>query len=192
MWRRVLGGLPVAALIAGAFVWAPAASAKDVTITSFDGTKIVGHWFVGKGVGANSPAPTILDGPGWSQPGDTSTSDTPGAGAIFGVPGISNFINHGYNVLTWDPRGFGQSGGTVEIDDPRYEGRDVQALIDWVAKQPEAQLDQSCSQTKGKRRAKSRKRRSSESTRSPRPSPGTRCSPASSPNRTSSSAGAPC
>jgi ABC-2 type transport system ATP-binding protein len=74
------------------------------------------------------------------------------------VPGISNFINHGYNVLTWDPRGFGQSGGTVEIDDPRNEGRDVQALIDWVAKQPEAQLDQSCSQTKRKRRAKSRKR----------------------------------
>ena len=160
MWRRVLGGLPVAALIAGALVWAPAAGAKDVTITSFDGTKIVGHWFVGKGVGANSPAPTILDGPGWSQPGDTSTSDTPGAGAIFGVPGISNFINHGYNVLTWDPRGFGQSGGTVEIDDPRYEGRDVQALIDWVAKRPEAQLDQSCSQTKRKRRAKNRKRRS--------------------------------
>jgi ABC-2 type transport system ATP-binding protein len=60
-------------------------------------------------------------------------------------------------VLTWDPRGFGQSGGTVEIDDPRYEGRDVQALIDWVAKQPEAQMDQSC--TTSKRKAKHRKKR---------------------------------
>jgi ABC-2 type transport system ATP-binding protein len=162
MWRRVLGGLPIAAIVAGALACAPAASAKDVTITSFDGTKIVAHWFVGKGVSAGAPAPTILEGPGWSAAGDTNSGGGGGAdaGAIFGVPGISTFVSHGYNVLTWDPRGFGQSGGTVEIDDPRYEGRDVQALIDWVAKQPEAQLDQSCSQTKKKRRAKHRKRRS--------------------------------
>src|ERR1700704_2609650 len=154
MWRRVLGGLPIAAVFAVALAWAPVASAKDVTITSFDGTKIAAHWFVGKGVGAGERAPTILEGPGWSQGGDTQSQGASGAGAIFGVPGISNFISHGYNVLTWDPRGFGQSGGTVEIEDPRYEGRDGQALIDWVAKQPEAQMDQSCSQTKRKRPAK--------------------------------------
>ncbi len=160
MWRRVLGGLPIAAVVAGALVCAPAASAKDVTITSFDGTKIAAHWFHGKGDDPANPAPTILEGPGWSQPGDTDGSGTASAGAIFGVPGIGTFISHGYNVLTWDPRGFGQSGGTVEIDDPRYEGRDVQALIDWVAKQPEAQLDQSCSKTSKKRHAKNRGRRS--------------------------------
>ncbi len=158
MWRRVLGGLPVAAVVAGALACAPAAGAKDVTITSFDGTEIAAHWFVGNGVNAGDRAPTILEGPGWSSGGDTNSGGGAGAGAIFGVPGISTFVSHGYNVLTWDPRGFGQSGGTVEIDDPRYEGRDVQALIDWVAKQPEAQLDKSCSKTK--RRAKHRKRRS--------------------------------
>jgi ABC-2 type transport system ATP-binding protein len=161
MWRRVLGGLPIAAVIAGALACAPAASAKDVTITSFDGTKIAAHWFPGKGVDAGSPAPTILEGPGWSSAGETEGGGVAsGLGGIFGVPGISTFISHGYNVLTWDPRGFGQSGGTVEIDDPKYEARDVQTLIDWVAKQPEAQLDQSCSQTKSKRRTKNRKRRS--------------------------------
>ncbi len=136
-----------------------------MTITSFDGTKIAAHWFPGKGVDAGSPAPTILEGPGWSSAGETEggAADLAGGGglgAIFGVPGISTFISHGYNVLTWDPRGFGQSGGTVEIDDPSYEGRDVQALIDWIAKQPEAQLDRSCTKTKKKRRAKNRKRRS--------------------------------
>jgi ABC-2 type transport system ATP-binding protein len=130
-----------------------------VTITSFDGTKIAAHWFVGKGVNAGDRAPTILEGPGWSSGGDTNSGGGGAdAGAIFGVPGISNFISHGYNVLTWDPRGFGQSGGTVEIDDPRFEGRDVQALIDWIAKQPQAQLDQSCTRTK--KRAKHRRRRS--------------------------------
>jgi ABC-2 type transport system ATP-binding protein len=158
MRRGLLGGLPVAALVAAWLACAPAASARDVTITSFDGTKIVAHWFVGKGVNASSPAPTILEGPGWSMPGDTNTGGGAGAGSIFGVPGISGFLNHGYNVLTWDPRGFGQSGGTVQIDDPRYEGRDVQALLDWVAKQPEAQLDQSCTASKKKRKRK-RKRR---------------------------------
>jgi ABC-2 type transport system ATP-binding protein len=164
MRRRVLGGLlPVAALAAAALAFAPTAGARDVTITSFDGTEIAAHWFPGKGVSANAPAPTILEGPGWSSPGDTSTGGGPGPGAAFGVPGIANFIDHGYNVLTWDPRGFGQSGGTVEIDDPRYEGRDVQALIDWVAKQPEAQLDQSCSASKKKRKRHSKGRRRAKS-----------------------------
>src|SRR4051794_9871328 len=159
MWRRVLGGLPIAAVIAAALACAPAASAQDVTITSFDGTKIAAHWFVGKGVDPGAPAPTILEGPGWSQPGDADPQSGAGVGTIFGVPGISTFVQHGYNVLTWDPRGFGQSGGTVEIDDPKYEGRDVQALLDFVAKQPEAQLDRSCSTSKRKAKKKRRKRR---------------------------------
>jgi ABC-2 type transport system ATP-binding protein len=159
MRRRVLGGLPVAVLVAAGLAWAPAASGKDVTITSFDGTKIAAHWFVGKGVGPGQRAPTVLEGPGWSSGGDTNTAGGSGPGAVFGVPGISGFIDHRYNVLTWDPRGFGQSGGTVEIDDPRYEGRDVQALIDFVAKQPEAQMDESCSNRKRRARAKHRRRR---------------------------------
>ena len=163
MRRRVLGGLALAAVVAASLACAPAVGAKDVTITSFDGTKIAAHWFVGKGVSAGDPAPTILEGPGWSMSGDTNTNGSGfNGGALFGVPGISTFVQHGYNVLTWDPRGFGQSGGTVEIDDPKYEGRDVQALIDFVAKQPEAQLDQSC--TTRKLRVKNRKRRARRQT----------------------------
>ncbi len=45
-------------------------------------------------------------------------------------------------MLTWDSRGFGNSGGTVTVDSPDAEGRDVSALIDWLAQQPEAQLDE--------------------------------------------------
>ena len=44
-------------------------------------------------------------------------------------------------MLTWDPRGFGASGGTVESDSADFEGRDTQRLIDWVARQPGVQLD---------------------------------------------------
>jgi ABC-2 type transport system ATP-binding protein len=150
----------VAVTVVAALAGAPVAGAEDVTITSFDGTKIAAHWFTGKGVGPGQQAPTILEGPGWSSGGDTNTEGGAGAGSIFGVPGISTFIKRGYNVLTWDPRGFGQSGGTVQIDDPKYEGRDVQALLDFVAKQPEAQLDPFCTsrKRKGKKDRKGKRR----------------------------------
>ena len=44
-------------------------------------------------------------------------------------------------MLTWDPRGFGESGGNVEVDSPDYEAKDASALITRIAEQPEAQLD---------------------------------------------------
>ena len=50
-------------------------------------------------------------------------------------------MDAGYNVLTWDARGFGGSGGQVMVDNANFEGRDVQALLTHVANQPEAQLD---------------------------------------------------
>ena len=88
MRRRGLGGLlPFAAVLAAALAFTPGASARDVTITSFDGTKIVAHWFPGKGVDAGHPAPTILEGPGWSLPGDSATGGGPSPASLFGVPG---------------------------------------------------------------------------------------------------------
>ncbi len=110
---------------------------SDLDITSFDGTEIRTHWFPLDGATKAKPAPTILMGPGWSLPGDTSENGA----ALFGAASIKGLHDAGYNVLTWDPRGFGKSGGTVMVDDPMYEGRDVQVLIDWVAAQPETQLD---------------------------------------------------
>ena len=60
---------------------------------------------------------------------------------LFGQVGLSPLRRAGYNVLTWDARGFGQSGGPGGGGLVQFEGRDVQALIDFAAKQPEAQLD---------------------------------------------------
>jgi ABC-2 type transport system ATP-binding protein len=47
----------------------------------------------------------------------------------------------GFNILTWDSRGFGDSGGTVTIDYRKNEGRDVKVLLNWLARQKEAKLD---------------------------------------------------
>ena len=58
-----------------------------------------------------------------------------------GNVGVGPLRRAGFNVLTWDSRGFGDSGGVVQVDGPSSEGRDVQVLLDWLAKQPEALLD---------------------------------------------------
>lgn len=42
--------------------------------------------------------------------------------------------HHGYYVITFDARGFGQSGGTVHFMSPRYEGRDLSRILDWAQK----------------------------------------------------------
>jgi ABC-2 type transport system ATP-binding protein len=115
-----------------------AGSTSDFDITSFDGTKIRTHWFPVDDAGSDG-APTALKGPGWGLAGDVNTE---GSGyGLFGDLSINALNGEGYNVLTWDPRGFGASEGVVETNSPDYEGRDVQQLIDWVAKQPGVQLD---------------------------------------------------
>ncbi len=76
-------------------------------------------------------------GPGWSLAGDT---DTTGTGILGALP-IKSLRDAGYNVLTWDPRGFGRSGGNAEVDSPNFEARDVSTLINWVATQPGVVLD---------------------------------------------------
>lgn len=118
---------------------APAALARDAIVTSFDGTRLTVHFFPAAGLAGGHRAPTVLVGPGWGSPGDTNPESptVPTAGSI----GLGPLRHAGYNVLTWDPRGFGTSGGTVEVDSPQFEGRDVSALISFVARQPEALLD---------------------------------------------------
>jgi ABC-2 type transport system ATP-binding protein len=112
----------------------PSGPASEYDLTSFDGTRIRMHWFP-----LSHEVPTVLKGPGWGQAGDTNTS---GSGyGLFGDLSIKALQSAGYNVLTWDPRGFGKSSGTIEIDSVDFEARDVQRIIDWVAQQPNVQLD---------------------------------------------------
>jgi ABC-2 type transport system ATP-binding protein len=120
---------------------ASSAEARDDSITSFDGTRIALSFFPAEGLQPGHRAPTVLVGPGWGVPRDTDENSA--TLETFGTIGLGPLRAAGYNVLTWDPRGFGQSGGTVEVDSPAYEARDASALIDYVAKQPEAQLDRS-------------------------------------------------
>lgn len=97
-------------------------------IVSYDGTPIVYNLFEPVNPGPGTVY-TILEGPGWGGAGATSPD--------------GKLIAKGYGELTWDPRGFGQSGGVAEVDAPYAEGRDVSALIDRVLTgRPEIATDQ--------------------------------------------------
>jgi len=126
------------ALIASAVCAAPAA-ARDATVTSFDGTKIATHFFAADGLAAGEQAPTVLVGHGWGGEGDTDPNST--SSGMTGNTGLGPLRNAGFNVVTWDARGFGKSGDRARVDSAAYEGRDVQALLDWLGAQPEAQLE---------------------------------------------------
>jgi ABC-2 type transport system ATP-binding protein len=140
MTRRLTRLVPavfLAALIVAAV--APAASADTTTIASFDGTQIHVNFFPAPGLKPGQRATTVMLGPGWGSSGDTSTGDSTDLST--GIPGVGTMLRAGFNVITWDPRGFGASGGTVEVDSPQFEARDVSAMISWLAKQPQALLD---------------------------------------------------
>ena len=117
----------------------PAAQARDTTVTSFDGTKIALSFFPAAGLASGQRAPTILEGHGWGQSRDTNENST--SDELFGQVGLGPLRRAGFNVLTWDARGWGQSGGRIEVDSKDFEARDVSALLSWLATQPEALLD---------------------------------------------------
>src|SRR5829696_5830073 len=140
MGIRRLGTRAAFAALCALLFAVPAAHARDSSVTSFDGTKIVLSFFPAEGLKPGAKAPTVLIGHGFAQSRDTDPNSE-GREDLFGLVGPGPFRRAGFNVLTWDARGFGQSGGTVQADSPDYEARDVQALIDYVARQTEARLD---------------------------------------------------
>jgi ABC-2 type transport system ATP-binding protein len=103
----------------------PYSAAERGSITSFDGTKIVYNFFLPKAPG---PVPVIMRTHGWGGSGEQASGLSSTSKATLAA---------GYALLTWDERGFGQSGGDAWVDHPDYEVRDAQALIDWLAKRPE-------------------------------------------------------
>ena len=112
------------------------AVAQNIVVTSFDGTKILTHFFPASNLAAYQKAPTILDGPGLAQPGDTDPYSV-----WSGFAGVGTLRANGYNVVTWDPRGEFGSGGVLHLDSPDFEGKDMSAIIDMVSTLSSAQLD---------------------------------------------------
>lgn len=139
-----MGGTIVAAraatiALAALAVLPAGAVARDQAVSSFDGTRISTTFLPAEGLKPGERAPTVLQTHGWGLV-RTENPDAP-SNEQTGVVGLGPLRRAGFNVLTWDSRGFGESGGTVQVDSREFEGRDVQALLDWLATQPEALLD---------------------------------------------------
>lgn len=123
----------------GTIVPAGKSVAFTYMVTSFDGTQISTNFFPAteSSLLADNFQATVFSGPGLGSPGATdpygllqALGSTPGVGVLRG----NNLPpNLGFNVITWDPRGEGASGGILELDNPFFEGRDVSALIDWAS-----------------------------------------------------------
>jgi len=125
----------LSALVVGAqALAAPVAQGREAVVRSFDGTPLGVSFYPATGLAPGQRAPTILRTHGLGGSRDRASAQ-PAQGPIDG------YLREGYNVLTWDSRGFGESGGTAMLNDPAFEGRDVRALLDFAAAQPEALLD---------------------------------------------------
>ena len=116
--------------------------ANTVHVISFDGTPISTNFFPAVGLQAGQTAPAIFTTAGLSSPGmtdpygrwDRSVGDRPGLSG-YATPGIAPLREAGYNVITWDSRGKGASGGRLEMAAPEFEGRDTQNLITYYTNQ---------------------------------------------------------
>ncbi|WP_370324791.1 CocE/NonD family hydrolase [Euzebya sp.] len=103
---------------------------RDAVVTGVEDTPIVTDLHLPAGASADAPVPVVLSGHGWGATRDTALGST-----------TDLLLAQGYAVVVWDARGFGQSGGTVQVDAPEFEGQDVSAILDWLATQPEIALD---------------------------------------------------
>lgn len=66
--------------------------------------------------------PMILHSHGWAGSRTTDAAD------------FKRFTDAGYGVLSFDQRGFGESGGQAQVMNADYEGHDVRALVKLVSK----------------------------------------------------------
>ncbi|MFT6345321.1 MAG: pimeloyl-ACP methyl ester carboxylesterase [Paraglaciecola sp.] len=98
----------------------------NLTVTSFDGTEIAVTIYQPT-LKQGQPAPLLMYSHGW---GGSRSTDLSEADSL--TKTARKAWDSGYFVLTFDQRGFGDSGGQANSQDPAIEGRDVQTLLDFA------------------------------------------------------------
>ncbi|MEV5433864.1 CocE/NonD family hydrolase [Streptomyces sp. NPDC052701] len=131
--RRLLAAGAAVAVLAGAGTWtavasddAPPVRRADRVVAVGDGVRLDTSYFT-SGPGGRRPA--VLLGHGFGGSKDDVRQQA------------QDLARDGYAVLTWSARGFGRSTGKIGLNDPEGEVADVSKLIDWLAEQPQVELD---------------------------------------------------
>ena len=95
-----------------------------------DGESIVFQVFEPDTIDCAGKHALILEGHGYG--GSRQTDKSAGSSPLsFGAP-IADLTAAGYTVISIDQRGHGESGGTVRVMDPAYEGKDLATILDWA------------------------------------------------------------
>ncbi|MFI6852818.1 CocE/NonD family hydrolase [Streptomyces sp. NPDC050416] len=131
--RRLLAAGAAVVVLAGAGTWTAVASDEvppvdrsDRVLDTGNGVRIDTSFFTS---GGDRRRPAVLLGHGFGG----SKNDV--------RQQAQDLARDGYAVLTWSARGFGKSNGKIGLNDPEGEVADVSKLIDWLAKQPQVELD---------------------------------------------------
>ncbi|MGY4979943.1 CocE/NonD family hydrolase [Streptomyces sp. 900105755] len=130
--RRLVAAAAAVVVLAGAGTWTAVASDapppvhRTDKVMAVDGVRLDTSFFTTSGTGRR-PAVLLAHGFGGSKDDMRAEAE--------------DLARDGYAVLTWSARGFGRSTGKIGLNDPKGEVADVSRLIDWLAKQPQVQLD---------------------------------------------------
>ncbi|MFI6248130.1 CocE/NonD family hydrolase [Streptomyces sp. NPDC051016] len=130
--RRLLAAAAAVVVLVGAGTWTAVASDDPPPVHStdqvmtVDGIRLDTSFFTTSGTGRR-PAVLLAHGFGGSKDDMRAEAE--------------HLARDGYAVLTWSARGFGRSTGKIGLNDPKGEVADVSRLIDWLAKQPQVELD---------------------------------------------------
>ncbi|WP_075735052.1 alpha/beta fold hydrolase [Streptomyces acidiscabies] len=130
--RRLLAGAAAVVVLAGAGTWTAVASdgkpavREADRVMDIDGVKLDTSYFT---TGGTKKRPAVLLAHGFGGSKDDLKDQA------------EDLARDGYAVLTWSARGFGKSTGKIGLNDPNAEVKDVSKLIDWLAKQPQVELD---------------------------------------------------
>ena len=140
--RSLLALTAATGMLAGGLSYAttgPAAAAGPTTTTGCissvpeKGTTaavpICWSLFKPAGASATRKVPMVFSSHGW---GGSRTTD---------AAAFSRYLSDGFGVLSFDQRGFGESGGKARVENPAYEGQDVLKLVDMVSRLAWVQLD---------------------------------------------------
>ncbi|MFJ9004392.1 alpha/beta fold hydrolase [Streptomyces canus] len=130
--RRLAAAVAAVVVLAGAGTWTavaddkPAPVHREDQVMALDGVRIDTSYFTSSDAGRR-PAVLLAHGFGGSKDDVRQQAE--------------DLARDGYAVLTWSARSFGRSTGKIGLNDPKGEVQDVRKLIDWLARQPQVQLD---------------------------------------------------
>jgi ABC-2 type transport system ATP-binding protein len=138
--RHLIAAGVVIAVLAAVTVWAAwperaSFTTQDLMLTVRSGpnsdapVRLDTRLYLPRSASKRAPAPAVLLAHGFGGTKESVRADA------------EDLADLGYAVLTYTARGFGRSGGQIHLDNPDYEVRDAQRLLDWLAERSDIRAD---------------------------------------------------